>query len=127
MPKTIKRTHKRKGKSLKPRKRVRHRKQTRFSKHHQFVNRIFHTGNIKERRKLIRSASKSEILTLVEFVYNILKRNIPLTSNQKLALCRYKKQLNLLSNRKIPCESKRKVFLKTGKQSEQSGGFLGLL
>src|SRR5579859_3347867 len=122
-----KRKYKRTENSLQPRKRSRGKKQSRLSKHYQFLNRIFHTRDIKQRRKLIRTASKSEILTLVEFVYNILKRNIPLTSNQKLALCRYKKQLNLLSNRKIPCESKRKVFLKTGKQSEQSGGFLGLL
>jgi hypothetical protein len=101
-------------------------RQSRLVKHHQFLKRIFVTKNVKQRRKLVKNASKSEILTLVEFVYNIIKKNLPITSNQKQALCRYKKQLNILTNRKISCNKKRSVFLKTTK-SNQRGGFLGLL
>jgi hypothetical protein len=98
-------------------------KASRLSQHFLFLQRLFTTGDLKLQRTLIKKASKAEILALTEFVYNILRQNIPLTSDQKRALCQHKKDLLMITNRGVPCEKKRKLFLK----SQQEGGIFGLI
>jgi hypothetical protein len=88
-----------------------------------FLHSLFRTRLSKQRCILIQKASKEQILTLVEFIFNILLRHIPLTSRQKKLLCKFKRALHLIVNRGISCEQKRKIIIR----SEQKGGFLGVL
>src|SRR5215470_7619925 len=97
-------------------KRIRNRS-SRLSKHYKFMQRLFSTRSKKTRRQLVTSATKSEILALTEFIYNILIRAIPLTSRQKKSLCKFQRELHLIVDKKTPCEVKRKLI----KKSEQKG------
>lgn len=73
-----------------------------------------------ERRSLLCHASEDLILTLCEIALNVLKGNIPLTSEQYAKLKKQKKFIKLFANRKTGLKHKRKVLM-------QSGGFLGTL
>jgi hypothetical protein len=121
--KIVKRARKTCKKNCKSRRKKSIKKVSRLSKHSSFLRKLFTTSDPVVQKNLIKNASKGEILALTEFVYNILRQNIPLTSDQKRALCQHKKNLLMVTNRGVPCEQKRKIFLK----SQQEGGIIGLI
>jgi len=74
----------------------------------------------KQRREIVRTASKEQVNTVCECAYNLLKQNVPVTPNQLEGLKRYKKLLYILVDRGVPVERKRRRL-------QQSGGLLPAL
>lgn len=76
----------------------------------------------RQRKLLVKSATPSQVASLCEVSYNLLRNNVPLSSHRLKHLRRYKKPLRLLANKKISLK-KKKHYLNTN----QTGGFLPLL
>jgi hypothetical protein len=80
--------------------------------------RYLHSANLRQRKQLLKSASKEEIKTLCECAFNIIKKNVPL-SEQHLSELRKPKNRKLvhqLADKSIPLERKHNLVV-------QSGGF----
>jgi hypothetical protein len=94
----------------------------RIRKNYGFIQRLLAViHDLKAVKKLLKNATKSEILTLAEIILNLLRRNIPLTETQKRILCPFRNLLREIASKKTNCEEKRKIF------SNQKGGILGIL
>ena len=67
-----------------------------------------------ERRIFLCQGSDDLILALCEIALNVLKGNVPLTSDQYSKLNKQKKFIKLFANRKTGVKHKRKVLTQTG-------------
>lgn len=74
----------------------------------------------KLRKILLMNASKEEIKSILEIVINTMKKNVSLNGECKTKLCKYKKILRMLSDKKKSFVNKRKILV-------QKGGFLPML
>lgn len=80
---------------------------------------LLHTSTPKKRKNILKKANKKLIKTLLECVYNTLKGNIPLKTNEKLKLKKHKSLLRkLCSKSKRGLNYKKKIIVQSG------GGFL---
>ena len=74
----------------------------------------------KLRKILLTNASKEEIKSILEIIINTLKQNVPVDGQCKTKLCKYKKILRMLSDKKNSFDNKKKILI-------QKGGFLPML
>lgn len=81
---------------------------------------LLHICPLRLRKTLLTKLNQKCIKTICECCINTLNGNIPLTTQQKKTLSKYKKTLRHLSNRKVSLPKKRKAIL-------QKGGFLNIL
>ena len=83
--------------------------------------RFLHNSKLsqKQRKELFRTASKEQIHALCECAFNILRKNVPLSSEQLKTLRKpkYKKTVYVLGDRKASLSKKKKALIK------QDGGF----
>jgi hypothetical protein len=82
--------------------------------------RLLLNTNSKQRKQLIRIASRDQILCICECAFNIARRNIPLTKGQVKNLRKNPRVVYKLADRSVKFGEKKKTL-------EQSGGFLPLL
>jgi hypothetical protein len=82
--------------------------------------RLLHNTNSRQRKELIRTASKDQILSVCECAFNILQKNVQLTPYQLKQFRKAKRIVYKIADRTVPINTKKKVL-------EQSGGFLPLL
>jgi len=94
---------------------------SRISKHGAFLQYLVQ-ANPKERKKLIKNASKVEINSVCEVCKNILAGRIPLKGQQHRRFCRFKNIVRKLANRRIGLETKRRIL-----QQQRGGALLPLL
>ena len=94
---------------------------SRIAKHGAFLQYALKAGP-KERKKLIRNASKVEINSVCEVCKNILAGRIPLKGQQHKRLCRYKNIIRKLANKRIKIDTKRRIL-----QQQRGGALLPLL
>lgn len=80
--------------------------------------RYLHDSKLRQRKQLLKAASKEEISALCECAFNILRKNIPLEQKHvtQLRKPKYKKLVYQLADKRIPFTKKRKLVV-------QSGGF----
>src|SRR5687767_14962978 len=91
---------------------------SRIKKHGAFLQYLVR-AKPKERKQLIKNASKVELNSVCEVCKNILAGRIPLRGQQQhRRLCRYKNILRKLANRGVRLETKRRLL------QQQSGGAL---
>ena|SRR6476469_3588337 len=82
--------------------------------------RKLHRLSTKDKKKLLNETLDREFINCIcECCKNVIKGNIPLTTNQKKALLRHKKTFRKLVLKKTPTKQKRRLI--------QTGGFLGAL
>lgn len=93
-------------------------------KRRNFLNLLADSKSEARRKKLIKLASKPDILAISELALNILKGNVPLTGKDLKRLSTIKGQLRKLASRKVEIETKKKVL--TSKKVLK-GGFLPLI
>ncbi len=79
--------------------------------------RVLKKANPKQCKAIIQDGNKDLILCLCEVIDNILLGTIKLSPKQKKELCKYKKVLRQLVDKKVAITTKRKLFV-------QKGGFL---
>ena len=81
--------------------------------------RYLHNANIKQRKQLLKSASKAEIESLCECAFNILRKNVKLKPQHlsQLRKPRNKRLVYQLADKSVPISKKRKQLV------TQSGGF----
>ena len=91
----------------------------RMRKHAHFLS-VLAKGNSKQQRGIIEGASNDLIQCLCECCFNILRGSVPLSSNQKKKLSKYKHHLRTLSNKKVSTSKKRKLLT-------QKGGFISAI
>lgn len=77
---------------------------------------LLHTASARQRKQLIRIASKEQILAVCECAFNVLGKRVPLSSSQLKKLRKYKKFIYRIVDKRVPVPEKRRVL-------EQSGGF----
>lgn len=77
------------------------------------------TCNVKQRKAILKLATKDEILSLTEVCINLLGGNIELTLSERKRLKKHSKTIRGVSG-KIPFTQKKKLLV-------QRGGFLPLL
>ena len=90
----------------------------RFAKLALMLRRLKHRVG-KKRRDIIKKCDNDLICSLSECCHNVLKRNVSLTSVQKVKLRRHKHNLRKLSTKKTSIKAKKKIL--------QRGGFLDAL
>ena len=95
---------------------------SRIGKHGAFLHYALQAGP-KERKLLLKNASKVEINSICEVCKNILAGRIPVKNrHQHQQLCRYRNIIRKLANKAIKLESKRKLL-----QQQKGGALLPLL
>ena len=77
-------------------------------------------SNSKRRRDIINGISDDQLLGLCEVVNNIIIGRAPLNKKQFEKFGRHRRELEDVSNYKVPVETKRKIF-------NQKGGFISTL
>jgi len=82
--------------------------------------RLLHNTSAKQRKSLIKTANRAQILSVCECAFNILKRNIPLSPQQISQLRKARNIVYKIADKKVPLPKKQKLL-------EQSGGFLPAL
>ena len=97
-----------------------------IKKHYSFLKYAASLPAGKERRQLFRNASIDELKSICEICSNITHGNIPMSFKQRKKLCKYKKKIRCLADRKIGLVKKRRT-LQQKDQTVQSGGFIGTL
>lgn len=81
---------------------------------------VLKTASPALRKAILQKASPSTLLALSEICLNTINGNNRLCPKSKKILQRYKKQMRMLSESKLPLHSRRKILI-------QSGGFLPVL
>ncbi len=78
--------------------------------------RFLHDANLKQRKQILKNASKEQIQTLCECAFNILRRNVPLKPQHLYQLKKPKtrKLVYQLADRRIPVARKKKLLVQTG-------------
>src|SRR5687767_8489757 len=94
---------------------------SRIKKHGAFLQYLVQ-AKPKERKLLIKNASKVELNSICEVCKNILAGRIPLKGQQHRRLCRYKNIVRKLANKRVKLETKRRIL-----QQQQGGALLPLL
>jgi|GEM_PF-7030264 len=84
-----------------------------------FLNRVHKCKN-KERKTLIKNASRDNIDALSEIALNTLLGNVPLKTEEKQKLKRHRDKIRKLAHRKTSTKKKKILLV-------QQGGFLPLL
>jgi hypothetical protein len=74
-----------------------------------------------QRKYLIGTATKDQLLCLIECIYNVFKRNVPLSPQQEDHIRKYRTVAYKLIDRRIPLTEKKRLLV------QQSGGFLPAL
>lgn len=74
----------------------------------------------KDRKKILKSATKDQIRSLCEVTLNVAKKNVHVPAIVKQRLCNHKKAIRIIADRKGSLLKKKKTFI-------QSGGFLPIL
>lgn len=77
-------------------------------------------SNPRQRKVLLKGASKEQLKGLFELCLNIIRGNLPMNSTDFRRLKRNRKTIEALANRRIPLYKKREII-------NQKGGFLGQL
>lgn len=91
----------------------------RIKKHQPFLH-LLARSRPKQRKILLRQATKDELLSLFEICLNIIKGNIPLKAEDFKKLKRHKGLLRTLSDKKVTLKHKKKLI-------NQKGGFIANL
>ena len=78
----------------------------------------------KIKKAIIANADADLLCVLAECAYNILKKNIPLTTLQRRRLSKYRTKLRELAQRRTPVARRRRILLQPQVGEGQSGGFL---
>src|SRR5579859_3309439 len=89
-------------------------KMYRIRKNASFLKALSGRGNAAFKRQILKKASRAEICTICELSKNILKGRVSLTQNQKRKLCRYKRALRRLADRKLSYVKKKRFLLQRG-------------
>ena len=77
--------------------------------------------NTQLRRAIIANADSDLSCALAECVYNIVKKNIPLTDAQRQQFRKYRNKLRELSQRRAPAARRRRILLQQQVGEGQSG------
>lgn len=85
-----------------------------------FISLLGKCKHKNKRNLLLDFASKEQIMTIVECVYNVLSGNVPLSAKQIKYLRKHRKPMRMLCDRKNSANTRRKIL-------KQKGGFLGAL
>jgi len=72
----------------------------RLKKNHAFLRYAASLPAGRERRELFRNASTEELKTICEICKNMRHGHLPMNFEQKKRLCKYKKQIRCLSEKK---------------------------
>ena len=75
-------------------------------------------SSAKRRKLLLKQATKEELSSLFEICLNILKGNIPLSTQAFKKLQRHKNLIRTLGNKRVSIKHKKKIV-------NQKGGFIG--
>ena len=97
----------------------------RIKKHEAFLRYAGSLPHGKERRELFRNASPEELKTLCEICSNTRHGRLPMSFAQKKRLCKYKRQIRRMADKKISTATKRKLLV--ADTGGQKGGFIGTL
>ena len=93
-----------------------------------FLIENFDSIPIDLREKMLKNASAHLIKCISEISYNIMKKSVPVTGNQKRKLAEYKVMLKQLASHSVPASRKRKLLNSRKATGGQTGrGFLPLL
>ena len=88
-------------------------------KHRHFLLNLSNSNN-KERKQIIKSASKRKINIILNCIVNVLEKNLNLPQEQLEKLKKFKSVLRRLANKEESIETKKQVLV-------QKGGFLQFL
>lgn len=88
-------------------------------KRHGEIVRFLATAKPAAVKAVMKTASPALVKTLCECCHNVLKGNVPLTSDQKRKLQRYKSSVRALTRKKLSIKNRKKIL--------QQGGFIGVL
>ena len=88
-----------------------------LKKNYHFLN-ILSRSSPGQKRSLLRTANKDQILSLCEICLNVLSGNIPSPVNK---LRKYRNALRKVAKKTTKLSQKRKIFI------NQSGGFLPII
>jgi hypothetical protein len=94
---------------------------TRIASNEAFL-RLLHNTNSRQRKELIRTASKDQILSVCECAFNILRKNVELNPYQIKQLRKAKRIVYTIADKKVPVAEKKKKLEQTG-----GGAFIPLL
>ena len=84
-------------------------------KHKDFIHKLSEIGkNKKDLLKLVKKCNPSEINSLSELTFNILKGNISCSKNKKKVLKRHLRSLRKFGDKKTSNKSKRKILMNGG-------------
>jgi len=93
-------------------------------KHRVFENaaflRLLHDASAKQRSQLIKTASKDQVLSVCECVFNVIKKNIIPSPSQTAKLRTKRKVAYMIADKSVPLSEKRIIL-------EQNGGFIPAL
>jgi hypothetical protein len=93
----------------------------RLKANYSFIRKIAKSKSTKALKKLIKMATKSQIFSIAEIVYNLLHQNIKISANLKKKLSPYGKKLRKFACKSSNCGLKRKIL------TSQKGGILPIL
>lgn len=80
---------------------------------------IYNKLTTKEKNKFRKKLSLQNTKFLCDFVLNIHNKNIPISENHFISLCKHKKKIHFINKKRESFAKKRKVL--------QSGGFFNIL
>lgn len=74
----------------------------------------------KDRKKILKGATRDQIRSLCEVTLNVAKKNVAVPASVRQKLCNHKKAIRIIADRKGSLLKKKKTFV-------QQGGFLPIL
>jgi len=78
------------------------------------------TTNPAQRNQLIRTASQDQLNSVCECAHNILRSNVPLSSDQIRKLRKHRSVVYRIADKRVPLGQKRKIL-------EQNGGAIAAI
>jgi hypothetical protein len=72
--------------------------------------RLLHNTSSKQRKELIRTASKDQILSVCDCAFNILCKNMPLNPYQLKQLRKAKRIIYTIADKKVPTVERKKTL-----------------
>lgn len=85
----------------------------RVQRHRRFIGDLFRSKSRANQLRQVRKSSDPQLCAVCEIVKNVLHNpalNLRLSTDQKLALHRYRKRLRELIDRRVPKERKRRIL-----------------
>ena len=72
---------------------------------------LFVQAGLGQRKALLQSVSETQLKAISEIVHNVLKGNVPVTSEQQKTLKKYRTLLYTVGDKKITLSQKRRVII----------------